>query len=801
MQMQTPLESIPVFKSFRFRLILFFALLITGLQVFTFMAVYRTTLSNTLAQIEHQLVRTAHTFRLQLADRAGDLAREAGILASDYGFRTAIATSDRPTILSALESLINRIDGDRAMVISLENEIISDTLVRTTRDRMFPFETLIETADEEGQAVSIVTLDGQIYEFTVVPVLAPIPIAWIGIGQTMDDVLAADLKSQSPFDLDISFGLIADSGRMVLKGSTFSGALRARTKEMDIAGIPLDTPRRIENNGTTYVTLVKSLTTGTGGHRAVALLQYSLDLAMAPYRTMMLWVLGTSVASLILALGLAIWIAGSVTRPVRELSVAAGRARSGDYDNPVAVARMDELGRLADGFNHMMTGIKEREKKIVFQARHDSVTGLPNRLSFENRLDAMIGRVQNDPFCVVLFGVDRLAEINNTLGHEVGDLAIRHISDRLLGSVDESDLVARLASDEFILLLPSVGQDDVVPALENILGRFKAPVTLDDVTMDISAHLGVACYPAHGDTAKRLMQRADAAMYQARRAGNAARYLIYDPDQDPHTKARLSLMSEMRTGIQNHEFVLYYQPKVSLEKGSITHVEALIRWIHPENGFMPPDEFIPLAEQTGNIHHITDFSLNTAVAACADWRQKGYQIKVAVNISAKDLLSPNLTDKVTELLARHSLPPDWLILEITEGAMMQDPDMALSMLEQLHNMGVKLSIDDFGTGYSSMAYLKKLPIQEIKIDKSFVLDLAKDAEDAVIVRSTVELGHNLGLTVIAEGVEDEESMDMLKGYGCDLGQGYFFSRPQPKDDLETWLSESPWGQEKGSNQA
>ncbi|MCG8618357.1 MAG: EAL domain-containing protein, partial [Desulfobacterales bacterium] len=255
------------------------------------------------------------------------------------------------------------------------------------------------------------------------------------------------------------------------------------------------------------------------------------------------------------------------------------------------------------------------------------------------------------------------------------------------------------------------------------------------------------------------------------------------------------------TGIRNNEFVLHYQPKVSLEKGRITHVEALIRWIHPENGFMPPDDFIPLAEQTGNIHHITDFSLNTAVATCADWRQKGYQIKVAVNISAKDLLSPKLTEKVADLLERHSLPPHWLILEITEGAMMQDPDMALSMLEQLHEMGVKLSIDDFGTGYSSMAYLKKLPIQEIKIDKSFVLDLAKDAEDAVIVRSTVELGHNLGLTVIAEGVEDEESMDMLKGYGCDLGQGYFFSRPQPKEDLETWLAESPWGQDKGPDQA
>lgn len=798
--MQTQLESIPVTRSFRFKLILFFALLITGLQVFTFMAVYRATLSNTLAQIENQLVRTAHTFRRQLADRAGDLARESGILALDYGFRTAIATSDRPTILSALDSLINRIDGDRAMVISLENEIISDTSAQAPQDSAFPFEDLIETADEEGRAVAIVTLDGLIYEFTVVPVLAPIPIAWIGIGLTMDDALAADLKSQSPFDLDISFGLISGAGSLDLKGSTFEKTVREKILETDLASIPMDTPRQVVCNGTTYVTLVKSLDGGTGNAQAVALLQYSLDLAMAPYRAMMLWVLGISLASLVLALGVGIWIAGSVTRPVRDLSVAAGRIRSGDYDSPVPVARMDELGRLADGFNHMMEGIKEREKKIFFQARHDSLTGLPNRLSFEIRLDEMIGIDPADdaPFCVVLIGVDRLAEINNTLGHQVGDLAVRHIAKRLLGAVRKSDMLARLASDEFILLLPAVGPDEVGPVLEHLLDQFKSPVTLEDVTMDISAHLGVACYPLHGKNAKRLMQRADAAMYGVRTSGRTLRYGIYDPALDPHTKARLSLMSEMRTGIQNNEFVLYYQPKVSLETGRITHVEALIRWIHPENGFMPPDEFIPLAEQTGNIHHITDFSLNTAVAACAQWREMGYTIKAAVNISAKDLLSPSILDKVAALLARHSLPPDWLILEITEGAVMQDPDTALSMLEQLHHMGVKLSIDDFGTGYSSMAYLKKLPIQEIKIDKSFVLELAQNVEDAVIVRSTVDLGHNLGLTVIAEGVEDQASMDMLKAYGCDLGQGYFFARPLPKEDLETWLSDSPWGQEKGA---
>jgi len=798
-----PVDSMPMFRSFRFKLILFFVLLITSLQVTTFIAVYRATLTSVLTQIENQLVSTSHTFRRQLENRAENLAREAGILAADYGFRTAVATNDKPTILSALVSLNSRINGDRAMVISLANEIVTDTFNENSGGAKFPFSHLIEIADAEDRAVSIVVLNSNIYEFTVVPVLAPLPIAWIGIGQTMDDALASDLKEQSPFDLDISFGLLSDQSVLALKGSTFEPDLQKKLKEIDLKNMSMDSPREVRCGDDTYVSLIKPLGTTDRNTKIIALLQYSLDHAMEPYRALMLWFLGISLVSLLLALIVGIWIASGVTRPVRHLSHAARRIRTGEYDTPVPVSRMDEIGQLAEGFNHMMDGIKEREEKIYYQARHDALTDLPNRLSFALYLEEIIDQRKDSEhqFCVILIGVDRLAQINNTLGHEVGDMAVKSISERLSKVIRKSDTLARLASDVFILLVPSLGLDRSGEVLEALLDCFKDPVTVGNVSMDVSAHLGVSCYPIHGQEGKLLMQRADAAMYAASRSASASRYTVYDESKDPHTLNRLSLMGEMRTGMDRNEFELHYQPKISLKTRQITHVEALIRWNHPQNGFMPPDAFIPLAEQTGHIHLVTDFSLRTAMQQCSRWQKMVYPINVAVNLSARDLLSSKIIGKIASMLKEFKMDPDWLILEITEGAVMQDPEKALEMLETLNAMGIKLSIDDFGTGYSSMAYLKRLPIQEIKIDKSFVLELSTNHEDAVIVRSTVEMGHNLGLTVIAEGVEDDKAFDMLSDFGCDLAQGYFFSRPLPKAEFENWLFTSPWGLTERANAA
>jgi len=664
--------------------------------------VHRTITRNMVAEIERQLLHTSKTFTLQLESRSASMKRETSVLSADHGFRTAVATDDRATIRSALVSLIERMNADRAIVISLESEIVADIGRPEGHTDEFPFANMVEVVDQGDSAASTLVLNNVIYEFAMAPVLAPLPIAGIGIGFAVDDRLT-------------------------------------------------------------------------------------------PYRAMLKWLLLFSSLCLAVVLAAGVWIARGVTQPVLSLSQAAGRIRAGDYKTPVTVKQADELGHLADGFNHMMAGIRQREEKIYHQTHHDALTGLPNRLSFEETLQEAIQQDsdQKTPLGVVLIGLDRIDEINGTLGHRLGDKIVQQIATRLLEGITRAETVARTATDMFMLVVPGMKTDHAETVSRDVLRCFDAPFRIDDVAADVNAHVGAACHPQHGETVKLLMQHADVALYNARQS--PVRYALYAPDTDSHSTERLSLMGKMRRGLEDGEFQLFYQPKICLETRRITHAEALIRWEQPGSGFVFPDTFIPLAEQTGNIDRITSFSLATAMQQCSTWHKNGYPIKVAVNLSAKDLLDAKLTDRIGQLLSQHHVQPDWLILEITESAVMQDTQKAMDMLRQLNAMGVTLSIDDFGTGYSSVAYLKKLPVHEIKIDKSFVMELSQSREDAVIVRSTIEMGHNLGFRVIAEGVEDEPALKMLSEFGCDLAQGYFFSRPLPVSEFESWLQDSPWG--------
>jgi EAL domain-containing protein (putative c-di-GMP-specific phosphodiesterase class I) len=312
------------------------------------------------------------------------------------------------------------------------------------------------------------------------------------------------------------------------------------------------------------------------------------------------------------------------------------------------------------------------------------------------------------------------------------------------------------------------------------------------VSIDVDASMGIAIYPLHADDAGTLMKRADIAMYEAKK--NHSTIALYEPGRDEHSVRRLSLLSELRQAIQRDELELYYQPSIDIRAGRVAYAEALVRWNHPQHGRMNPDEFIPLAEQSGTIGALTKWVLRTAIAECGGWNRRGFPLTVAVNLSALDLFDSELPLYVSGLLTEFSLPSSRLVLEITESAIMRDPAYALKILRELKSRGIRLSVDDFGTGYSSLAHLKRLPVDELKIDKSFVMNLnSQSTDDAVIVRSTIELGHNMGLTVIAEGVETIESLDILKNLGCDMGQGYYMSPPLPTEKFTRWVLESRWG--------
>jgi diguanylate cyclase (GGDEF)-like protein len=418
------------------------------------------------------------------------------------------------------------------------------------------------------------------------------------------------------------------------------------------------------------------------------------------------------------------------------------------------------------------------------QALHDALTGLPNRLLFRDRVDHMVGaKARGDGgAAVMLIDLDHFKEINDTLGHHAGDGLLQEVATRLRETLGEEQTVARLGGDEFGVLLPEMARaGDAMLVAQKLIGRLREPFTMDGLTLEVDASIGIACYPAHGDDVEQLIQRADIAMYAAKEGGRG--HVMFEPQLDRYSPRRLRLAGTLRQAIVDGEIVLYFQPKAELSTGRIVGVEALARWKHPELGLLGPVEFVPIAEQTGLIGPLTSHVLNEALRQVREWRDGGLDLSVAVNLSARSFLDAQLAAEIPPLLERWGVDASRLELEITESMLMIDPARARATLDRLSGIGLSLSVDDFGTGYSSLANLKRLPVDGIKIDKSFVIDMAHDASDAAIVRSTIDLAHNLGLKVVAEGVENQESWRRLREHGCDLAQGFHVSRPLPGDDL------------------
>ena len=452
------------------------------------------------------------------------------------------------------------------------------------------------------------------------------------------------------------------------------------------------------------------------------------------------------------------------------------------------LARIQALELFAD---HCVVAVEQARlyEEMQSLAMTDALTGLPNRMLLHDRLTQVLALAQREhtPLALLLMDLDRFKEVNDTLGHHYGDVLLRDVGDRLRTVVRASDTAARLGGDEFAVVLPSTDEAGALTAVEHILAALEPPVTVDDHGLDIGASIGVALYPAHGADTATLLRRADVAMYVAKRSRSG--FAVYREEQDVHSPRRLTLMRELRQRLDEEVLQLHYQPLVDLARNRGTAVEALLRWPHPERGFVPPDEFIPLAEHTDIIVPLTRWVLETAIRQCREWRDSGVELGVSVNLSARVMHNAHLPEIVQGLLRRHDVAPERLTLEITESALMVDPDQALKVLGQLDRLGARISIDDFGAGYSSLGYLKRLPVHEVKIDKSFVLGLGTttNLKDQAIVRSIIAMAHALGLTVVAEGVERRETWDTLRALGCDLAQGYHMSRPLPTGELERWL--------------
>lgn len=429
------------------------------------------------------------------------------------------------------------------------------------------------------------------------------------------------------------------------------------------------------------------------------------------------------------------------------------------------------------------------EHQVMHDSTHDALTDLPNRVLLKDRLEQALNNAHRHKHiaALIILDLDRFKEINDTLGHYNGDRLLKQVAVRLEGVVRESDTLCRLGGDEFGILLPIISdRKDIQIVIEKIQKALESPFVLEGLTLDIQASIGASISPDHGKDVDTIIQRADVAMYAAKQ--DKLGFAVYTSKMDQYSPKKLTLMGELRQAITNNELVLHFQPKISLASNKISGVEALVRWSHPEHGFMMPDEFIHLAERTGLLRQLSRWVLKHTLAQAVSWHENGIEIEVAVNISPSTLLDPELPDTITGLLAAHKLPRGTLTLEITETSIVKDPDLAMAVLLRLADMGIKISIDDFGTGYSSLSYLKKMPASEVKIDKSFVMDMIENESDAVIVKATIDLAHNLGMRVVAEGVETQEIKDQLQQLNCDIVQGFLYSKPLASNDFSEWFS-------------
>jgi diguanylate cyclase (GGDEF)-like protein/PAS domain S-box-containing protein len=475
----------------------------------------------------------------------------------------------------------------------------------------------------------------------------------------------------------------------------------------------------------------------------------------------------------------------------------AQRKGGQEFELDMQLVPVEDGGQLTHwvAFLRDVTDSRNEIVALRHQAMHDGLTDLPNRMMLFDRLADALEAARSDGrlIALLLMDLDRFKEVNDTFGHHFGDVLLKQVAFRLRNQLHVDDTVARLGGDEFAVVLTSaLDPNAVAMTARRILNSLQQPFVVEGQVLEVGASIGIALYPQHGSDARTLMRRADVAMYATKQSN--AGFTFHERDEpESRVPDQLSLVVEMRTAIERNEFELYYQPKRHLHSGLVTRVEVLIRWNHPRRGLLMPVSFVPIAERTGLIKPMTDWILDKALQQCREWQDAGAPIHVAVNVSAKSLLEETLPSKVQSLLDKWNIDPRFLKIEITESSIMADPAHALAIMSMLQSMGVRLSVDDFGTGYSSLTHLRELPIDEIKIDKAFVLGMLTSDADAAIVRTVIDLAHNLGKQVCAEGVEDAETLRRLEEMGCDLAQGYFISHAVPAAALMTWLTENSWG--------
>lgn len=724
-------------------------------------------------QLSESINNAQNVFEQYTKEKEKLLATAARVLTADFGFKQAVTTRDEDTIASVLLNHGQRIDADLMLLTDLEGQLLSSSLstfsldARQTRS--------LNLLLKEPSKTHFMILQDTLYQLLALSVNAPRPIAYAIVGFEINSMVADELKTLT--GLEISFfddmGKIITSSINAIDNTVTPKYLTTQTLPWLFGSRPAFDSRQIQIDT-------------TNKHPVKLFLTADLSATYEEYDSLLISI--TVIASLIMlaAILLSGLFAKKLTKPLYQLVDLSKAFSKGQYANILPDKKMSqEISTLFDAFAEMGNAIDKREHQILYQSQHDTLTGLYNRHTFRQVITDTL--INDRPHLLIAINIRGFRNLNDILGIQIGDRCLQTLSQRLIELNKEGWQHARLDGDVFLSLVPLLENVHADRCVQDFLTSLAKPLKVDSLELNLKFWSGIAVYPQDGDDPKAIFRRTMIALDYAEKDNKPIRY--YHSGEEEARHQHLSVIEALRSALTLDDGQLYmnYQPKLNLKTGKIDKVEALIRWKHPELGFISPEVFIGYAEQTGIIFDLTAWVIDTVLKQLSDWQQQGVFIDAAINISAQDISHPDFHMNLKKASIKHQISPEYITLEVTERDLMQDEAQAIALLIELKEKGYTISVDDYGIGQSSLAKLKQLPVDELKIDKSFIMELNISESDQIIVGSTISLGHRLGLSVVAEGLENNESLDILKNMGCDHIQGYFLSRPITANAFIVWL--------------
>lgn len=721
-------------------------------------------------------------YRKLLVEHFNDLSIAAASLAADSRFLENIDEQNLKVVSAYLEAIQKMAAVDLALIVAADGTIVvPNSEVDNKHNNRKSADRFSSPKPFTPNQAFVGSVDSRFYKSTAIP---------LSLNQSPPLWLVAGLELNEEISLDPNLASVASVNLLLLTKDVFGNwqLSRSNSKKDPISSYILENYTKFqdgrihhsqaEKHNFAFLELPLNFATDDS---SVAIVLYHEQ--PASYDALSIDIILISVVGLIILIIGSFHIAGSISKPLSSLIKVAIQVKESLYRKIPAKQNYREFTDLADMFSSMTEGIQERENLIGHQLHHDAETGLPNLRHFEKTVENEI--LKKEPFDVLNIRIERLKDIRTTIGHTKAYMVVQQVSGKLLNCATKLHGLSRLSTTTFGVIVPHTV--DPASVIRQIDGKLRHSIQIDDAVIDIHIRMGLASFPIDTKQAEDIIRLSEIATTQAKREGK--KFAKYDLKKDTASSRTLSLMSEMQLSLADGGICFHYQPKLDLGTGNITQAEALMRWHHPTIGFIAPKDFIPLAEDTGHIHHLTSWALHAAIRQATCWRSNGLDMAVAVNISAQSFSTQDLVSEIANLLGIHQLPPNKLILEVTESSLMRDPERTLCVLTELHDMGVLIAIDDYGTGYSCLSYLKNLPVDEIKIDKSFVQNINDNEEDKILVRSTIDLAHQLSLQVTAEGIENRESRFLLDSYGCDKLQGHHISKPLSLREFEAFVAQ------------